>query len=137
MNRPSFLNAAVTNTLVQLVAAFATPSLSASGQQGVPPFQNKEVMNLVYQNVYNPNSNVVFLQYFDAASTSAVTLGTTKPLFSFAIPPSSSGSSGLLSESYPSDCRPSFKLGVVVAITATQTGSGSPGSACQLMAQLI
>lgn len=137
MNRPPFLNNAVTNTLLQLVAAFATPSTSPSGQQGVPPFSNKEVMNLAYQNVYNPNSSVVFLQYFDAASTGAVTLGTTKPLFSFAIPPSSSGSSGVLSESYPPDCRPSFKLGVVVAITSTQQGAASPGSACQLLAQFI
>lgn len=137
MNRPPFLKASVTNTLLQLVAAMATPSVSPSGQLGVAPFQNKEVLNLAYQNVYNPNSTVVFLQFFDAASTGAVTLGTTAPLASFAIPPSSSGSSGLLSESYPSDCRLSFKLGVVVAVTSTQAGNGSPGSVCQLMAQFI
>jgi hypothetical protein len=138
MNLPPFLAAALTATPLQLVPAMTQTGNLASGQAGTPKFLSAERMNLAYQNLNNPNSAGVFLQYFDAASVGAVVLGTTKPLASFSIPGTQSGGgSGVLSESYDPGIMLSFKLGVVVAVTTTQQGAVAPGAACQLMAQFV
>ena len=134
MNTPPFLNNALTNTAVLLVAIAGSGPVT-TGQPGGPQMQVGVRMNLVYQNVNNPNANGGFLQYFDAATAGAVILGTTKPLASFYVPGTQSGGgNGVLSESYEVPRALSFKLGVVVAFCSTQQGGGSPGSAAQLMA---
>ena len=136
MNTPPFLNNALTTTPVLLVAITGSGPVQ-TGQSGGPQMQVGVRMNLIYQNVNNPNAAGCFLQYFDAATVAAVTLGTTKPLASFYIPGTQSGGgNGVLSESYEVPRALSFKLGVVVAATATQQGAGSPGSVIQLMAMV-
>jgi hypothetical protein len=69
----------------------------------------------------NSNASIIYLQFFDAATASAVTLGSTTPSLSigfpmgtFGIPPSSIGFG--------------FNNGIEVAATATATGSGAPAA---------
>jgi hypothetical protein len=72
---------------------------------------------------YNPNASVAYLQVFDAATTSAVTLGTTTPKLSFGFAATSGqtipvGTMGIY-----------FANGIQVAAATTATGSSAPGSA--------
>lgn len=137
MNRPPFLIAALTNTAQLLFSTKQTGQL-ASGQVGAPTFPSAERLNLAYQNVSNSNSSGVFIQYFDASTAGSVSLGVTTPLASFYVSGTQSGGgSGSLSESYDPGIMLSFKLGCVVACTATQQGSGSPGSAVSYMGQFV
>ena len=137
MNTPPFLNNALTNTPVLLVAIAGSGPVT-TGQSGGPQMQVGVRMNLIYQNVANPNTAGLFIQYFDAASAAAVQIGTTKPLASFFVPGTGSvGTVGVLSESYEVPRALSFKLGVVVAATTTQQGGGAPSSAVQLMAMVL
>lgn len=70
--------------------------------------------------VYNPDTVVNYVQIFDVSGT--VTLGTTPPKWSIAIPP---GSGANLSFDSPL----SFSNAIKVAATTTVTGSTAPGSA--------
>ena len=69
--------AAVQSSKLNLIAALSsTPTLvSATG------------VNISGYNLSNPNSALVYVQMFDAASAGSVTLGTTTPVASLAIPP--------------------------------------------------
>jgi hypothetical protein len=134
MNTPPFLNNAVSNTPILLVPDLGSGSVT-DGRPGGQQMQSAARMNLVYQNITNPNTAGVFIQYFDAATAAAVTVGTTKPLASFFVPGTGSvGTVGVLSESYEVPRALSFKNGVVVAATTTQQGGAAPASAIQLMA---
>jgi hypothetical protein len=79
---------------------------------------------LTYWNISNTNSTTVYVQFFDAASTSGITLGTTAPLFWIAIPGGSPGgvTDGLAGTGI------AFQNGIVVAATTTPTGSTAPSS---------
>jgi hypothetical protein len=65
----------------------------------------------------------VFLQFFDAASSGAVTVGTTAPLWSIMVPTLD----GMIipPQELPIE---SFALGIVIAATATRTGAGAPNT---------
>ena len=68
---------------------------------------------------YNPNASVVYVQFFNAQA-SAVTLGTTAPLYSIGIPASSAANVfGLGIEHSTAIC---------IAITTTRAGATGPGS---------
>jgi hypothetical protein len=67
-------------------------------------------------NIQNPNAAAVFLQFFNAASVGAVTLGTTTPTDWLAIPPS-----GVLDGFW--GYSPMYPAGVVVAATTTPNGA--------------
>lgn len=67
-------------------------------------------------NVQNPNASPVFLQFFNAASVGAVTLGTTTPTDWLAVP-----ASGVLDGFWMYS--PMYPAGVVVAATTTPNGA--------------
>lgn len=74
--------------------------------------------------IYNPNTSVAYVQVFDAASTGAVTLGTTRPNLVIPIPASSGANL--------SEIKWGFTSGMVVAATTTDSGSttASTGLTC-------
>lgn len=70
---------------------------------------------------YNPNASVAYVQIFDIATTGGVTLGTTVPKWSIAIPATSAANLSRLGLS--------FSSGIQVAATTTAKGSTATGSA--------
>lgn len=83
-------------------------------------------VTLVYYNCGNPNASLVYVQFFDAASAGAVTLGTTAPKFWVAVP----AYGGVVDTTVINGCV--FNSGLVAAVTTTPTGSTAPTSACPL-----
>lgn len=76
-------------------------------------------------NAYNPDgSDVAYLQFFDAAADD-VTLGTTVPVYTLAVPPLTSLP---LELPRPIQCQ----AGMSYACTATMLGSGAPSSDCTM-----
>lgn len=74
--------------------------------------------------VYNSHTAVVFLQVFGVPAAS-VTLGTTVPIASYAIP-----AEGIR---YIEPFRPPVgDTGISYAVTATRNGSGAPGATASL-----
>ena len=71
--------------------------------------------------VYNPNSSVAYVQFFDVASGTAVTLNTTVPTFSIGIPATAAANlfdgTGI-----------QFRNGLKLACTTTATGSTAPST---------
>lgn len=77
--------------------------------------------NLSGYNFANPNTSIVYIQLFDAASASGITLGTTAPAVSIAVPAVG------VTDSFPTS-GVAFQLGIVAAATTTATGSTAPTS---------
>lgn len=71
--------------------------------------------------VTHANSSPAWLQMFDAATASAVTLGTTVPDATFPITQAGSGQRGMLLLALHKPIR--FPTGLVIAVTTTQNGS--------------
>lgn len=69
---------------------------------------------------YNSGGSVSYLQFFDALSAD-VTVGTTAPSFVIPLPATGGYDVGL-------NCPEGFRTGIVIACTATATGSGAPGA---------
>jgi len=67
----------------------------------------------------NPNAGTVYLQFFDAAVTTGITLGTTAPYYSLALAAGYNNLDSLMFNHFH---------GIVVAATTTPTGSTAPGS---------
>ena len=65
-------------------------------------------------------TDVVYIQFFDAASAD-VTVGTTTPKFVLPLPPVGGIDGGLM-------CPREFRTAVTIAATSTATGSGSPAA---------
>ena len=82
------------------------------------------ILGAVY--CYNPQGAAAHIQIFDAASTGAVTLGTTKPKLSFGIPTASANGMPLASVGI------GFLAGIQVAVTTTATGASSSSMDCSL-----
>lgn len=70
--------------------------------------------------IYNSNSSVVYVQFFNAQA-SAVTLGTTAPVYSLGIP-ATSGANVM------SEAGIQHSTAICIAITTTRTGSTGPSS---------
>lgn len=70
---------------------------------------------------YNPNSAVAYLQFFDIAAASSVTLGTTVPNEVFGVPP-------LSSIVIPASTPANYYNGISFAATTTATGSSAPST---------
>lgn len=68
---------------------------------------------------YNPNSSVAYLQFFDKAASSDVTLNSTVPDEVFAVPP-------LSAISHPGQVN--YTLGCQFACTTTATGNTAPST---------
>ena len=71
--------------------------------------------------IYNPNSSAAYVQIFDVATTGGVTVGTTVPKWSVAIPATSAANLGGLNMA--------FSNGIQVAATTTAKGSSAPSTA--------
>ncbi len=99
---PAYNNPAVTTTAL----------LIGNTVSGAP-------IHISWYNIANSASAVAYMQFFDAASTAAVTLGTTAPTFWVAVP-----ASGGIVDTSPTTTYP-FKNGVVVAATTTPTGAST------------
>lgn len=80
--------------------------------------------------VENPNTSVVYLQLFDAALTTDVTLGSTAPTTTRLIPAGDGTNNGVRILDFTDPLR--FEVGVVYAITTTRSGSTAPSSVCQI-----
>lgn len=75
----------------------------------------------------NANASAVYIQLFDVADTSSVTLGTTAPTEVILIPASGQN----IAEESERPWR-QFTNGLAIAATTTATGSTAPGSATSL-----
>lgn len=71
--------------------------------------------------VYNPNTSVAYVQVFDVATATSVTLGVTVPDLVLGIP--ASAGANLLS-----DTGIDFANGIKLAVTTTETGSTAPST---------
>ncbi|MHB8816139.1 MAG: hypothetical protein ACYDAE_23145 [Steroidobacteraceae bacterium] len=71
--------------------------------------------------VYNPNASVAYVQVFDAATTGAVTLGTTRPDIVIPVPPTSGANLEFANGV-------NFTSGIQIAATTTDSGSTAPGT---------
>jgi hypothetical protein len=71
--------------------------------------------------IYNPNATVAYLQVFDAATATTITLGTTVPDMIFAIPAASAANIEIT-------CGVNMTNGIKLACTTTATGSTAPGT---------
>ena len=74
-------------------------------------------------NLFNPDSAAAYLQIFDAADVSDVTLGTTPPTMVLGC------GIGAPNTQVPANLSWDFDNGIVIAATATPTGDGAPGRA--------
>ncbi len=69
--------------------------------------------------IYNSNTSVAYVQIFDAATTGAVTLGTTAPKLSLGIPAGGAANMELTNGI-------KFANGIIIAVTTTRAGSTGP-----------
>lgn len=106
----------------------ATPSVSATAT-GLTAFRNAALTNTAttvkaaagrvhYFDFYNPNAAVVFVNFYNALIAN-VTVGTTTPVWTIAVPPGVSRSDYLNSSI-------SFATGISVSVTAAVTGNTAP-----------
>jgi len=78
--------------------------------------------------VTNPNTVDVYIQFFDAAATASVTLGTTPPRYPFHVPPGVDTTlRGMHNESFPTPLL--FSAGLCYAATTAPSGSSAPDAA--------
>jgi hypothetical protein len=71
--------------------------------------------------IYNPNATVAYVQVFDAATATTITLGTTVPDMIFAIPATSAANIELTNGV-------NMTNGIKLACTTTATGLTAPGT---------
>jgi len=98
-------------------------------QSGTAVLVHTGSTNITTLEAQNINTVDLFIQLFDAASASSVTVGTTTPNQSFVIPASDGTNRAATSKDW-ADRGLMFRNGLVIAITTTATGSTSPGTAC-------
>lgn len=98
----TFSNTALTSTVVAVKS-------SAAGQVGGWVF-------------HNPSAATTFVQFFNAATAGAVTIGSTTPTFSFGIAAGASANVEFTAGI-------AFSSGIQVAATTTATGSTAPATA--------
>ncbi len=104
-------------------ATFTPPGASGTS---ITPFNSAAVIALAVvkasagrmlrYRIYNPNASVAYLQAFNAATTGAVTLGTTVPIEIFPVP------AGAVLEG-DQDFSFAYPAGIVIAATTTPTGN--------------
>lgn len=81
--------------------------------------------------VENPNTTIVYLQLFDAAATTDVTLGSDTPTTTRLIP-AGDGTNHAVRIIDFADGPVRFNDGICYAITTTATGSTAASSACRV-----
>ncbi len=81
---------------------------------------------ITWGSVYNTHSAAIFLKFYDASSEDDVTVGTTAPTLTIAVPATSSVTLGPVS----------FTEGVVVAATANAVDSDTTAPAAAVVLSL-
>lgn len=81
--------------------------------------------NVYWINAYNPNATLAYLHFYDA-STASVTVGTTTPKLSIAIPSTANGTIGY---DVPLPIPITFSTAITVASSTTAGGGTAPGTA--------
>jgi len=84
---------------------------------------------LVYLHCWNPNATIAYVQVFDISGS--VTLGTSTPKLSMAVPPTNSTGFVLPLQGI------AFANAIKVAATSTATGSTTPGTALDCNAAVL
>jgi hypothetical protein len=77
--------------------------------------------------VSNPNTDEVWIQFFDSLAA-GVTVGSTTPDLSYPCPPGD-GTNSETSPVFPSGAQVQFDTGMTFAITTTRTGSTAAAAA--------
>jgi hypothetical protein len=124
-------------TILAVILLFLAPTISLGFVQGATPYANGALTNtlvvakaspalLCNYNISNTNTGTVFIQLFDAATTSGITLGVTAPKFIISVPSGNGVTDGLFLPGL------AFQNGVVMAVTTTPTGSTAPSSAVSI-----
>jgi hypothetical protein len=96
----------LTNTVVQVLSGISGQNTSAN-----------IITDIAFNNLANATA---FIQFFDVAAVGSVTLGSTSPTASYAIP---AGLSGVL------QVNQTYSNGIALAATTTATGSSALSSA--------
>lgn len=104
------------------IVGFGTSNVLANGLSTTVKTVKASAGMLAWYNCGNTNAAPVFIQAFDVAGATTVTLGTTVPSFTLALPTSSAIHGNL---ALPAN----FFKGLKVAATTTATGSTAPGAA--------
>lgn len=122
----------------------ATPGASASVGTGKSHFRNSAVSNTAVAikasagklhgyNLYNPNSSLAFVHFYDVAAASVV-VGTTTPKRSIALPSTSNGTVGV---DRCDEIGIAFATAMSVACTTTVDGSTAPSAGIIVNAEYI
>lgn len=136
-------------TLPALVAGTAligaaAPGASATVGTALTKFRDPAVTNtavaikasagkLHWYNLYNPNASLAYVHFYNVAAAS-VTVGTTTPAISIALPSTANGTIAL--ESY-NGIGLDFATAISVAASTTATGGVAPGTALMVNAGYI
>lgn len=126
-----------------LIGAVA-PGASATVGTGTSHFRNAAVTNTAVAikasagklhgyNLYNPNASLAFVHFYDVAAAS-VTVGTTTPIRSVALPSTANGTIGIDREI---TLGVAFATAISVAASTTATGGTAPGTALVVNAEYI
>lgn len=98
---------------------FGTGNILANGLSVTPKTLKGGPGMLAWYNCNSANASPVFIQAFDVAAATDVTLGTTAPSFTLALSPSGAS---VGSFAFPAN----FFKGLMVAATTTATGAVAP-----------
>lgn len=99
-----------------------TPKLLAALSTTVTAIKSSAGGQIAEAYCWNPNATVGYLQLFDVATAGAVTLGTTVPVLSYGIPPTSAAGKTL------SIVGTQFTTGIQAAATTTAKGLSALGA---------
>lgn len=115
------------STVGQLPTAVQwTPVLLNSLGGTVTSVKSNGPARLAYVYCYNSQSSVSYIQIFDAATSGAVTLGSTTPKLSLGIPATSASGLG------PAEIGIQFQNGIQVASTSSATGASAASQDCNV-----
>ncbi len=110
--------------LKNVAAMVATPPGAAPANIGTPTAATTRPTQIYWLNVYNQDGSVSFLNLYNAASASAVTVSATTPDLQLALPPS-----GYLDNAVSDPSNGvglvSFANGLVIAATTTVAASAT------------
>ena len=105
----------------------STYPYSATAQKATATLVKSGRWKLKGYHMINLDTTNNFVQFFDAAAASAVTVGTTTPTFVLGLP--ASGGAVKVSDLV-------FTNGIVIAAATTATGNGAPTNGVCLMLEL-
>jgi len=97
------------------------PHLNLAGNETLVQIREKSPAYITMFDVFVGIGNLAYIQFFDAAEAADITVGTTTPTYSFAVPTARDMDKG-----HPIR----FEKGCFYAITNTPDGAGAPPAPC-------